>query len=790
MLVHPSKVWARLYASYWLNNHMAIRAARILFAVLLLVSVGLSVHLGASIQIDTDLADVSPNNQYSRQIQAATDALQHNIQHRIILLVSGAEDAVYDADEALRTKLERTPNVTVHKSPDQQAEALILQLADYRFSLLTDSQQASLKSASPEQIANDALAAIYGLSGQIRVLPFAQDPLGIHSETLLQLAPTTAEEPANDSAFLAIQLSITDGALNMRAQSALKQQLDLAIDEVTRDYSVAVDRSGIFFFAAEAAKRSKQDIGLISAGSSVGVILLILLVFRSLRALLLPIASIALGVGFAFILTHTLYGQVHVLTIVFGASLIGIVIDYSLHYFYHGASHHRLESEALASSTSEKNALLRALALSLLTSMIGYAALGFSSLQALQKVAVFSCAGLFMAWLSVICLGDWALRKKLAVEQRVFPQLISLLSALLHKLSTRWWASIVMLVLTSGVAIALLVQPFDDDPRVFFKAPADLLASEQRVAQVASDFEPGQYIVLSGDNQQQIYQRYASLQQRINQSKTLRPDQFTSLMNWVPSQAHQNDIYQLQEKLYSDNGATAIFFDKLAQSTNKSTLIQEYQSAADRRLLPSTLVELLGTAMPPLWFEGQDHVVSFVLIQKGVNASNLAPLLDGLDGIQYVNTLADTEAALAKQRQSALKLLVLAYALVGCLMVIRFREKSALWLISVPGSATAMLFIMSVVLGFSLNLFHVMALFLVLGFGMDYAIFVHELKQRAAITLQAILLSALTSLLSFGLLGLSSIPVVASFGITLLVGNLFNLLGALVYARTQTPLTQ
>ena len=66
-----------------------------------------------------------------------------------------------------------------------------------------------------------------------------------------------------------------------------------------------------------------------------------------------------------------------------------------------------------------------------------------------------------------------------------------------------------------------------------------------------------------------------------------------------------------------------------------------------------------------------------------------------------------------------------------------------------------------------------MALFLVLGFGMDYTIFSRELRAHADVTLQAILLSALTSLLSFGLLSLSSIPVVASFGITLLVGNTF-----------------
>jgi predicted exporter len=76
-----------------------------------------------------------------------------------------------------------------------------------------------------------------------------------------------------------------------------------------------------------------------------------------------------------------------------------------------------------------------------------------------------------------------------------------------------------------------------------------------------------------------------------------------------------------------------------------------------------------------------------------------------------------------------------------------------------------------------------MALFLVLGFGMDYVIFVYEMRSQPPAALQAILLSALTSLLSFGLLSLSKIPVVSSFGLTLLVGNMINLMGAFILSH-------
>ena len=68
------------------------------------------------------------------------------------------------------------------------------------------------------------------------------------------------------------------------------------------------------------------------------------------------------------------------------------------------------------------------------------------------------------------------------------------------------------------------------------------------------------------------------------------------------------------------------------------------------------------------------------------------------------------------------------------------------------------------------TLFNMMGLMLVLGVGVNYAIFLREGGVRAAATLAGVLLSAGTTLLSFGLLAFSSMPALAGFGLTLLVG--------------------
>lgn len=750
-----------------------------LFVFILLASVLIFAQQASKLQIDTDLADMTPATRASDETRLATAALRKNIEQRILFLITATdEDNAYNAEEQLRNSLKDIANISVFSANDQLAERVLEGLKPYRFSLLSSQQQERLQSQSADSIAQQAKASLYSSNGLLRVFGFADDPLGWHSETLLSLLPQ--EKTTQEQVFIAtIGASIERGALNINAQSELEQSLNSSIKSLKSNYDVEVFKSGIFFFASEAAQKSKQDITLITTGSTIGVVLLLLFVFRNIRALILPVVSVLLGVGFAFTITHLVFAKVHVLTIVFGASLIGIVIDYSLHYFYHGASH----NDDPSSQSNEKNALLGALTLSLMTSIIGYAALSFSSLEALQKVAFFSCCGLFMAWLSVISLGDLALRNPINIETNLLPRLVLFLQNACLAIPSKIWLLVTLIVLSSGAYSYLISQPFNDDPRIFFKANTELLANEKRVAEVTSDYEPGRHFVISANSIELLYQRHDTLMGLLANDASLSPDDLTSVLSWVPNKLVQQQNYQAQAKLYQNKGAA----DLLANSLNKPSAVDniktEYANASKNILTATHAISLFGDSLPPIWFDQDQQFVSFILIKKGITADHLSSQLDALEGIEYVNTLQRTEQALSTQRKSANTLLLLAYALVGILLFLKMRSIAAFGLILTPLCATSMVFVCASLFGFDLNLFHIMALFLVLGFGMDYSIFAYEMRAHSNVTLQAILLSAITSLISFGLLGLSSIPVVASFGTTLLIGNSFNLIGVIIYTR-------
>jgi predicted exporter len=76
------------------------------------------------------------------------------------------------------------------------------------------------------------------------------------------------------------------------------------------------------------------------------------------------------------------------------------------------------------------------------------------------------------------------------------------------------------------------------------------------------------------------------------------------------------------------------------------------------------------------------------------------------------------------------------------------------------------------------SLFNLFALLLVLGISVDYGLFFFNAGDRRASTSLGVTLSALTTLLAFGLLATSSTQIVHAFGFTVAVGIIVALMCA------------
>jgi predicted exporter len=133
-------------------------------------------------------------------------------------------------------------------------------------------------------------------------------------------------------------------------------------------------------------------------------------------------------------------------------------------------------------------------------------------------------------------------------------------------------------------------------------------------------------------------------------------------------------------------------------------------------------------------------------------------------------------------RTSVEVLLVVGLVLVFLLIVARYRSVRSSLAAYLPavGAGAATLGAVSL-LGFPLNLIHVVTLLLVLSMGVDYGVFMVESERHEEgpiPTVVSLLIACASTVLSFGALAFSEQPALRAMGMTTAIGVLLSLLFA------------
>ena len=754
---------------------------------------------------ETDLQALLPQRAGAALEQAAGERLFAHGGDRLVLAV-GADDAELalraagDAQAALR----QSPLLDVDTlSPATQA-AQGAQLLDlwwrHRFQLLDPAQRAQL-AAGGAGLQRRAERDLYDPKAWGRLSAVEDDPLNLFEQFRRSL-PTgpsgavlrgdhwvveTPLEPGRH--YVLLPAAMTDSALKLAAQRQLVAFVEGIAQRVSEAYpGVEVLRSGIVFHADRAAQTARAEISLIGGGSALGIVALFLLAFGSPRPLLLSLCSVAFGSWCAVSVCQWLFGELHLLTLVFGASLIGVAIDYPLHYFT------RLHSRrAPCGRRRALQAILPALCMGLATTLLGYGSLAQAPLPGLRQVACFSVIGLLGAWQFTVAVLPLAAAR----ARRPYPAAL----ARVAELPTRLWQrvgaaparrALAALALVGAVTCAAALKT-SDDVRTLYRPDPALIQQEQRVGALVGNYSPNQFLLVTGASAEDLLQREEALQQRLNQ---LHSDGaiagWSAISQYLPSQQRQRENHALLERVvYGEDGAAYALLSRLGfESATALALSQRFARSRGDYLLPE---EFLAAAPPPLqllWLGARQGSWASMIALRGV--ADLATLrqaaLAAGPGVVFVDRVAAISALLQHQSQQAALLLLVAYGGICLLLRWRYRSWAALRLVLAPALASLLTLTLLAAAGTPLTLFHLFALFLVLGLGMDYSLFIADAGQRDPDTLVAIALSAATSGLSFGLLALSSTPMVQAFGVTVLLGSAFNLLLApLLAVRPGAP---
>ena len=159
--------------------------------------------------------------------------------------------------------------------------------------------------------------------------------------------------------------------------------------------------------------------------------------------------------------------------------------------------------------------------------------------------------------------------------------------------------------------------------------------------------------------------------------------------------------------------------------------------------------------------------------------------------VRYLDIKRETERMLMNFRDGALERLVLGAALIGAMLAVSLRSVGGVLRVALP-VVLALILDLAILsaMGERLSLFHLVSLLLVFGISLDYGLFfgrTGDTQDTRMRTLHAVGICALSTAYVFGLLSLSSIPVLDAIGKTTAIGVICGYLMTLSLSRPLLP---
>lgn len=510
---------------------------------------------------------------------------------------------------------------------------------------------------------------------------------------------------------------------------------------------------GTVFYSDYASQQAKRDVSTLGVATVLGVMLLIVAVFRSLRPLLLCLISISIGALAGTVVTLLIFGELHLMTLVMSMSIIGISADYTLYYLtermVHGA-----EVSPWQSLTKVRNALL----LALLTTVAAYLIMMLAPFPGIRQMAIFAAVGLSASCLTVIFWHPWLCR---GLPVRPVPALVLML---------RWlaaWRRNKKLIIGLPAALALFslvgvaTLHVDDDISQLQALPQHLLKQEKTITALTGQSVDQKWFVVYGDTPQQTLERLEAFTPALEQARN------QNLLGAYRTIPLNSQVRQQQDLSLLKNAAPAV--------------IQALQNAGltsvtpDLTPMPVTVENWLASPASEGWrllWLTLDSGESGVLVPvEGVrDSAALEVLAEKQNGVAWVDRKNSFDNLFALYRMVLTGLLGVALVVIACGAMLRLGWRKGL--ISLVPSVLSLGCGLAVLTlsGHAVNLFSLLALVLVLGIGINYTLFFSNPRGTPLTSLLAITLAMMTTLLTLGMLVFSATQAISSFGIVLVSG--------------------
>ncbi|HSN20510.1 MAG TPA: MMPL family transporter [Usitatibacter sp.] len=552
-----------------------------------------------------------------------------------------------------------------------------------------------------------------------------------------------------------------------------------------------LEMTGPGVFSVRSRALVKHDVERFSVLGIAIVASLLLAVYRSPLALALGLVPVLTGALVGVAAVSLGFGLVHGITLGFGTTLIGEAVDYSIYLFVQAGQGERAGDAAWLAG------FWPTIRLGVLTSIAGFSALLFSGLPGLAQLGLYSIAGLAAAAL----VTRFVLPRLLPARFRMRD--LSALGGALRSLAVRATRLRLAVAALALAALAVLAAHRSSvwDPELSTLNPipaADReLDAQLRAALGASD---ARYMVAV---------RGAGLEEALAAAERAgaaldplvaggRLAGYESPARFLPSLATQRArLASLPDPAILRTRLRAALDGLPLRPERLEPFVEDVARARDSKpLTPESLAgTALGAALDGMLLRDGEGWTAILALRPpagshGLDARAVREAIASarVPGAAFVDLKGELDRLYAGYLQRALAMSAVGLVAIVALLFAALRSPARVVRVMAPLAAgVAVVAAAHVLAGTRLSILHLVGLLLVVAVGSNYALFFDRMavqpEETAPRTLASLALANATTVASFGLLALSSIPVLHAIGSTVAAGAI----ATLVFAAALAP---
>jgi predicted exporter len=745
----------------------------------------------AQSRFTSDLSAFLPRSPSPEQ-RILVEQLRDGVVSRLILVaIEGAERAALAArSRQLAAALRADPSfVSVDNGEPGGISGDRELLWRHRYLLSPNISAQRFSAASLRESLEDELRLLASPAGMLVSRTVAADPSGELIALLEQLGGHSGPSMERgvwfsadaNRALLVAQTRAAGSDIDAQARALAVIRAAFSRGDSPADARLLLAGPGVF--SVMTRERIRGDAWRLSLAATALIAAMLLALYRSLRVLALGLVPVASGALAGVAAVSLGFGAVHGITLGFGVTLIGEGVDYAIYLF--------TQKPAGAAPRAAFERIWPTLRLGVLTSVCGFSAMLLSGFTGLAQLGLFSIAGLLVAaavtrWvLPALTPSAFSVSAVAAIAPRV---------RALARAAPRLQLAVIAAV---AVAAGFLVLQHDrvwstDLASLSPVAPGDqLLDRELRRDLGAPDI--GHLVVVHAQSDE------AALQAAERVGEALRRVMREGWLAGFDSPAIHLPSRQTQLARQAALPAPEALDRSLGQAVKGmpfrpglfAPFVKDVAAARAMPLLERKSLEgsSLALKVDSLLVRGEGGW-SAMLPLRGVTraepiAAEIARL--GEPGVAVLDLKRESDALYRSYLKEALNYSLAGAAAIVALLFASLRSGRRVFDVLAPlvaaVIATAGLLAAA---GQALSIFHLVGLLLVVAVGSNYSLFFDRLpsaEDERSRTLVSLVFAAVSTVIGFGVLAFSRVPVLQALGATVGIGAILALCFSAVFSR-------